>query len=208
VRDGFSHVERWNARKVGRDGCKAPHDCLFYFLLWIFVSNRSPYLLLLDGLLFSFYVFRSLVFIWYNHLVCFFSSPPIGHIFFHILGYCWSDSRIRVPSSYGFSPPPVSFVVFFFGFDSSRVRLGTPLSPLTAWFLLIGSMHGRDKTRHKPNSVQYIVQFHLPLLSRANILTFRVWSAASFFIFLRFNFENSDALQLWMRPGRNRTDVK
>jgi hypothetical protein len=41
VRDGFSHVERWNARKVGRDGCKAPHDCLFYFLLWIFVSNRS-----------------------------------------------------------------------------------------------------------------------------------------------------------------------
>lgn len=116
VRDGFSHVERWNARKVGRDGCKAPHDCLFYFLLWIFVSNRSPYLLLLDGLLFSFYVFRSLVFIWYNHLVCFFSSPPIGHIFFHILGYCWSDSRIRVPSSYGFFPPSRFFCCVFFWF--------------------------------------------------------------------------------------------
>lgn len=113
MRDGFSHVERWNARKVGRDGCKAPHDCLLYFLLWIFVSNRSPYLLLLDGLLFSFYVFRSLVFIWYNHLVCFFSSPPIGHIFSFIyitwvLLIRFADSRAKLIRFF-----PVSFVVFF-----------------------------------------------------------------------------------------------
>lgn len=81
-------------------------------------------------------------------MVClFFPSFPIGHIFFHILYiyiyiqlvYCWSDSRIRVPSSYVF--PFFCCASVYSSFDSFCVYF-FPL--FSAWYfllVLIGSTH-------------------------------------------------------------------